>query len=58
MSISVALDDTRRPTYRASPSSETFSLPAGPQWSAISTFGFMYRDSLGTNGPVKVAQMR
>ena len=38
-------------------SSQTFSLPAGPQWSAVSTFGFKYRDSAGTNGPVKGAQI-
>jgi len=38
-------------------SSQTFSFPAGAQWRAISTFGFKYRDSLGTNGPVKFAQI-
>src|SRR5262249_54044074 len=33
------------------PSSQTFTLPAGPRWSAMGTFGYRYRDSLGTNGP-------
>ena len=41
----------------ATPSSQTFSLPAGPQWSTIGTFGFRYRDAGGTNGPVKLVQI-
>ena len=34
---------------------QCFNLPAGANWSAISTIGYKYKDPSFTNGPVKVA---
>lgn len=49
----------------ATPSSQTFELPAGigasggkPFWSGDATRGFKYKDLKGENGPVKVAQLK
>lgn len=49
----------------ASPSSDTYSLPAGtsaatgkPFWSGDALRGFKYKDAKGENGPVKTAQIK
>ena len=47
-----------------SPSSQTFNLPQGlaangkPFWSGDATKGYKYKDSLGVNGAVKIAQIK
>ena len=49
----------------ATPSSQTFTLPAGtsattqkPFWSGDAVKGFKYKDSKGENGAVKTAQIK
>src|SRR6185503_5316658 len=42
----------------ASPSLETYTLPAGASWSGDTVKGFKYSDSKGVNGPVKNAQIK
>jgi len=46
------------------PSAQTFVLPQGndangkPFWKATGTTGYVYKDSKGANGPVKIAQLK
>jgi len=48
----------------ANPSAQTFVLPSGadangkPFWKATGTTGYVYKDSKGANGPVKIAQLK